>query len=210
MYDLIVVGAGPAGASAARTAAKQGLDTLILEKERLPRSKLCGGGLTQKVLAKLDFKLPNDLIEYEAKAVRIHLGENLHTFETKHALVYMTSRSKFDSLLTQKAVDAGATLKDGTMVQNVEARATHVDVNTSIGNFRSKIVIGADGMGGPTARTGGFYERWKPDQVVYAIESEVYVGEKGIRDFVETIATSISTSESHQQVMDGSSRKMII
>jgi geranylgeranyl reductase family protein len=184
MYDLIVVGAGPAGASAARTAAQHGLNTLILEKERIPRSKLCGGGVTTKVLTKLDFKLPKELIEYEAKAVRIHLGESLHNFETDQTLVYMTSRSKFDAFLAEKAVEAGAELKDKNPVRSVEATGTHVDVKTSDGHFRSKMLIGADGMGGPTARTGGFYASWKPDQVVYAIESEVYVGEKGIRDFV--------------------------
>ncbi len=184
MYDLIVVGAGPAGASAARTAAQHGLNTLILEKERLPRNKLCGGGVTPKVLTKLDFKLPKELIEYEAKAVRIHFGESVLRFETDHTLVYMTSRSKFDSYLAEKAVEAGAELKDRSPVRSVEATATHVEVKTSVGDFRSKILIGADGMGGPTARTGGFYERWKPDQVVYAIESEIYVGENVIRDFI--------------------------
>jgi geranylgeranyl reductase family protein len=184
MYDLIVVGAGPAGASAARTAAQHGLNTLILEKERLPRSKLCGGGVTAKVLTKLDFKLPKELIEYEAKAVRIHLGEGVHNFETAQTLVYMTSRSKFDSFLTEKAVEAGAEVKDKHPVRSVEATGTHVDVKTSDGDFRSKMLIGADGMGGPTARTGGFYASWKPDQVAYAIESEVYVGEKGVRNFV--------------------------
>ena len=183
MYDLIVVGAGPAGASAARTAAQHGLNTLILEKERLPRSKLCGGGLTTKVLTKLDFKLPKELIEYEAKAVRIHLGESLHNFETDQTLVYMTSRSKFDSFLAEKAVEAGAELRDKNPVRSVEATVSHVDVKTSDGEFRSKLVIGADGMGGPTARTSGFYSSWKPDLVTYAIEGEVYVGEKGIRDF---------------------------
>ena len=188
MYDLIVVGAGPAGASAARTAAQHGLNTLILEKERLPRNKLCGGGVTPKVLTKLDFKLPKELIEYEAKAARIHLGESIHRFETDQTLVYMTSRSKFDSFLAEKAVEAGAELKDRTPVRSVEATTTHVDVKTSDGDFRSKILIGADGMGSPTARTGGFYESWKPDQVAYAIESEVYVGEKGIRDFVGDVS----------------------
>ena len=57
MYDLIVVGAGPAGASAARTAAQLGLKTLLLEKDELPRNKLCGGGVTPKVLKSLDFAL---------------------------------------------------------------------------------------------------------------------------------------------------------
>ena len=96
---------------------------------------MCGGGVTAKVLTKLDFKLPKELIEYEAKAVRIHLGKNLHRFETDQTLIYMTSRSKFDSFLTEKAVEAGAELKDNNSVRSVEATATHVDVKTSDGDF---------------------------------------------------------------------------
>jgi flavin-dependent dehydrogenase len=46
MYDLIVVGAGPAGTSAARPASKSGLKTLLIEKDRIPRHILCGGGIT--------------------------------------------------------------------------------------------------------------------------------------------------------------------
>jgi len=68
MYDLIVIGAGPAGTSAARTAAQHGLSTILLEKEQVPRTKLCGGGVTPKVLTKLDFRLPNELIECETRA----------------------------------------------------------------------------------------------------------------------------------------------
>jgi geranylgeranyl reductase family protein len=184
MYDLIVVGAGPAGASAARRAAQHGLRTLLLEKERLPRNKLCGGGITPKVLTKLDFKLPNELIEYEAKALRFHLGERLHEFENGRTLLYLTTRSKFDLFLTEKAVEAGAELKDKNAVRSVDATGTHVDVSTSVENYCSKMVIGADGMGGPTARTSGLYEGWKPDQVAYAIESDVHLGEKRIREFV--------------------------
>lgn len=183
MYDLIVVGAGPAGASAARTAAQLGLKTLLLEKEKIPRSKLCGGGVTPKVLKLLDFNLPSELIERTVRSTRIHVGEGCFNFETKQTLVYMTSRSKFDTFLTNKAVEAGVELRDGTPVHKVAATDSYAEVKTPDGSFQSKALIGADGTGGPTASGGGFYARWKPDQVAYAIESEVPLGEKGVRDF---------------------------
>jgi geranylgeranyl reductase family protein len=184
LFDLIVVGAGPAGASAARSAAKSGLKTLLLEKEQLPRNKLCGGGITPKVLTKLDFNLPRELIEYEANISRLHVRENVQSFEAKQPLVYMVSRAKFDSFLTEKAVEAGAEIRDQTPVRDIESAGSHMNVKTSDGNFEGKIVIGADGMGGPTARAGGFYDSWKSDQVVYAIESDVHVGEKGVEEFI--------------------------
>ena len=47
MYDLIIIGGGPSGASAGRKAGKLGLNTLLLEKEKFPRYKPCGGGLSE-------------------------------------------------------------------------------------------------------------------------------------------------------------------
>src|SRR3972149_4895825 len=82
MYDLIVVGAGPAGASAARTAAQHGLKTLLIEKDQVPRNKLCGGGATPKASEKIEFKVPDELIECETKATRIHVGGTKHQIET--------------------------------------------------------------------------------------------------------------------------------
>lgn len=184
MYDLIVVGAGPAGASAARTGSQLGLKTLLLEKEKVPRNKLCGGGVTPKVLKLLDFALPNDLMECTTKSIRIHVGESCFNFETDRALVYMTSRSKFDTFLTEKAVEAGAELRDGTPVNRIEVTDSHVEVKAPNLSLQSKMIIGADGMGGPVAGYGRFYERWKPEQVSYAIESEVPVGERVVQDFI--------------------------
>jgi flavin-dependent dehydrogenase len=96
----------------------------------------------------------------------------------------MTSRAPFDGFLTDKAVEAGAELRDHSPVHQINATQSKVEVKTSQGTFESKIVIGADGMGGPTAVAGRFYDRWKPHQVAYAIESEVPVGEKAVQDFI--------------------------
>jgi geranylgeranyl reductase family protein len=183
MYDLIVVGAGPAGASAARTAAQLGLKTLLLEKEKFPRDKLCGGGVTPKVLKLLDFHLSDELIEYEAQSSRIHVGAGCFKFETRRPLVYMTSRAKLDSFLANKAAEAGAELKDGTPVRRIERRDDYVRARTSDGSFQGRMLIGADGMGGPTASYSRLYDRWKPHQVAYAIESEVPAPNAVISEF---------------------------
>ncbi len=184
MYDLIVVGAGPAGASAARTSSQLGLKTLLLEKEKVPRNKLCGGGVTPKVLKLLDFNLPDAMMECTTKSARIHVGESCFSFETNSPLVYMTARSKFDTFLTEKAVEAGAELRDGTPVNRIEVTDSYVEVKAPNVSLQSKMIIGADGMGGPVASFGRFYDRWKPEQVSYAIESEVPVGERVVQDFI--------------------------
>ena len=184
LYDIIVVGAGPAGSAAARTAAKNGLKTLLLEKYKMPRNKLCGGGVTPKVLKVLDFTVPDELIERSVNSVRIHTREHEYRFEKGSTIAYMTSRSKFDFFLAQKAVDAGAELSDANMVRNIDAFDSGVKVKTQRGDFQVKMLIGADGMNGPSACEGKFYKHWKPDQVAYAIESDLEVGEKAVDDFM--------------------------
>lgn len=96
----------------------------------------------------------------------------------------MTSRSKFDTFLCEKAAEAGAELKDSTPVRGVEEYESHIEVETPNGSFQGRLVIGADGMGGPTARASHLYQSWDPYQVAYAIESEVPVGEKAVIDFI--------------------------
>lgn len=53
MYDLIIIGGGPSGASAGRKAGELGLNTLLLEKEKFPRYKACGGGLSAHAISYL-------------------------------------------------------------------------------------------------------------------------------------------------------------
>ena len=184
MYDLIVIGAGPAGSSAARAAAQHGIKTLLVERDLIPRNKLCGGGLTPKVLGLLDFNLPEKLIERTVKSTRIHVGDKQYHFETDEPLTYMTTRAQFDAFLAEKAVDAGAELIDGATVTKVETNDSFAEVTTKKGTYESKLIVGADGMGGPTARSLNLYTQWSPHKVSYAIESEVRVGEQKVLDFV--------------------------
>jgi len=80
----------------------------------------------RKFLPSWTSNFPKELIEYEAKAVRIHFGESVLRFETEHTLVYMTSHDRnSDSYLAEKAVEAGAELKDRSPVRSVEATAKH-------------------------------------------------------------------------------------
>ena len=184
MYDLIVIGAGPAGSSAARVAAQHGMKTLLLEKDKIPRNKLCGGGLTPKVFSLFDFSLPKQLIERTVKSTRIHVDNQEYHFDTDEPLTYMTTRAPFDAFLTEKAVEVGTELIQGTAATKVETNDSFAQVRTKKGTYQSKLLIGADGMGGPTARCLNHYAQWSPDQVSYAIESEVKVGEKKVLDFL--------------------------
>jgi len=107
----------------------------------------------------LDFKLPEELVECTTRSTRIHVGDKCFSFEHDSPLVYMTSRASFDGFLTDKAVEAGAELRDHSPVHQINATQSQVEVKTSQGTFESKIVIGADGMGDPTAEPAPYADR---------------------------------------------------
>jgi flavin-dependent dehydrogenase len=105
MYGVIVVGGGPSGSACARECAKHRLKTLLVERHKLPRSKPCGGAVSEQALSYLDFPLPEEIIEKECFGVRVHFEE--HTLEVRknHRLAVLISREKLDSFLLGKAVE---------------------------------------------------------------------------------------------------------
>lgn len=169
-YEAIVVGAGPGGAAAAYELAAAGMRTLLIEKGKLPRYKVCGGGITLKVVKSLPFSV-QPMIERVANAMDISWqGRDPFVVESELPFIYLVQRSKFDNFLTEKAVGAGATLMDDTVVKNAEGEETGATVYTSRGTFTADFLIGADGATGRVARGVDLMaDRW----ALAAIESEV-------------------------------------
>jgi geranylgeranyl reductase family protein len=169
-YDLIVCGAGPAGAMAAATAAQAGLKVALLEKRLLPRHKTCGGG-TPMVMQSLLYDLaPESFVESNVTSLRQtwHFGDPYLAAINPPGVdrplsIWMMQRSVFDNALTQRAVKAGATLLDGLVVRSVEVesdcvrvRAQAVKANDTLSKgdefvATARTVIGADGANGVTA-----------------------------------------------------------
>jgi len=165
-YDLIVCGAGPAGATAATTAAAAGLKVALLEKYPLPRHKTCGGGMPLSVQTFLYDLAPNAVVESEVTQIchtwkfgDAHLGL-INPPETKRPLsIWMVQRSVFDAALANQAAQAGADLKDSLVVQAVEVEGDRVRVTArglkSGSSFvaTANTVIGADGATSVTAQS---------------------------------------------------------
>lgn len=166
-YDLIVIGAGPAGAVAAETAARRGFKVALIEKQALPRHKTCGGGMPM-VMGECIQDFPRDgIVEANVEFMR-------HTFHFQDALLapinppgvrrplslWMVQRSVFDNALTQRAARAGAEVRDGLAVRSIEADGEGVTVKAEadgreVFSARSRWVIGADGANGVSAKAAG-------------------------------------------------------
>lgn len=151
--DVIISGAGPAGSTAAYHLQKAGINTLILEKSSFPRYKVCGAGLTHKILAIIPFDL-SPVIQTTVHSFRFSCGlHDVFTRTNELPLIYCTMRDELDDYLLQKAVEAGARVRTSEKVTEVIPDGDGVLVKTDKGEYRSSFIIGADGAGSRVART---------------------------------------------------------
>lgn len=160
MFDCIIVGAGPAGGTAAYHLAKRGRSVLVLEKESLPRYKPCGGGVSPAIAQWFDFdfspaiSLKVDTICYTWK-MEDRVEAKLKNMEP----IWMVRRDVFDHFLIQQAQKQGAELRDNTEVTGIEFKNDRWQVNTANGPVEARYLIAADGAKGPMAKFLGFKER---------------------------------------------------
>ncbi len=148
MYDLIIVGGGPSGASAGRTAGKLGLNTLLLEKEKFPRYKPCGGALSSYALSFLDFKLPQSMIERNISTVRIHFRDHFVESKNEFNMAFLISRKVFDNFLLEKARETGIEIHTGERVLDCIEKEDCVEVRTTDNAYLGQFVLIAEGSGG--------------------------------------------------------------
>ena len=171
-HEVIVVGAGPAGATLAYELASRGIRVLVLEKEKLPRYKCCGGGITIRLANLLEFGIHEVIEDTIYGAVVTYKGGDHYYGHYDQPVIYMVSRDKFDYALAKRAEKAGATILQDCPVLEVRFNSGGVEVSTPAGDFRSPFVAGADGAGSVVAKALGL--RNYANNTI-AIQSEVVV-----------------------------------
>lgn len=146
ILDLIIVGGGPSGSSAARVAAKAGLQVLVLEKSPMPRRKVCGGGVSAQALGYLDFEIPRELIDGEADGARVKFRGRAVEARLPERIAILSTRAKFDQFLLQQAQRAGAEVRY-EQAREVRDAGDHVVVVGAASEYRARTVIVAAGAG---------------------------------------------------------------
>jgi geranylgeranyl reductase family protein len=148
MYDVIVIGGGPSGASAARLAGKLGLKTLLLEKKVFPRYKPCGGALSEQAMSYLDFTIPQELIEKEIYGARVHFKGNAIERFKDYRIAVLVTRSKFDNYLLDKSIETGIDVHTGEKAIDFQDDNNSITVHTQKNKYPAKFLIIAEGAHG--------------------------------------------------------------
>lgn len=159
-FDVIVVGAGPAGAISSYYLSKKGLNVALLEKGQLGRDKICGGGISHYTLNELPFSIPTGLIEQRIKGINFISPAN-DIFQKKESkeIGVTVYRSKFDEYLIHKAIDANVTFLSNFKVSNVKKSDSQFTIQNK---YSSRYIIGADGVNSVIRTTFNLGEKKRP------------------------------------------------
>src|SRR2546423_5006698 len=137
-YDVAILGAGPAGSTAAYGWPRAGSSVVPLAKSTFPRDNPCGGGVTGRAARLLSFSIEpvvEDVVDRLECGLRYR---HRFTRKARAPLAYMTQRKRLDHFLLRKAAEAGAEVREG---ETADAR-----------ELDARIVIGADGCNGAAAK----------------------------------------------------------
>src|SRR5476651_1378143 len=147
--SVLVVGAGPAGATAARTLARAGVRVTLLDRAAFPRNKPCGGGISIRALRRFPY------LKAELQRIGVHTVSRLQlegpdghsaVIESDVPAALMIRRVEFDALLVALAVEAGARLITGVEIVQAREEPDSIVVTSRDGRtFTAPIVIAADG-----------------------------------------------------------------
>jgi digeranylgeranylglycerophospholipid reductase len=166
--DVLVVGAGPAGSSAARAAALGGADVMLIEKMDRPGKVACGEAISKMLMPLLPFRIPDSHLKWKLNGMRFYAEgidiERRGTFWSSYSL----ERRDFDYWLAQEAVRAGAKLMANTELMDVEHDKYFVKMVTAktkdgMLEIEPKVVIAADGVESRTLKSLGMYNPKKGD-----------------------------------------------
>jgi len=195
-FDVIIVGAGPAGSSAAYTLAKAGLNVIMFERGEYPGSKNVMGGVMYR--QQLQDIIP-DFVE-EAPFERPIVEQKFWMLDEKSSFQFgykglewaeapynnfTVLRAKFDQWFAGKAVEQGALLINETVVTEAiveDNKVIGVKTDRPDGNVYADIVILADGVNSLLAKQLGFHKELKPNEVALAAMQVINLPPEKIED----------------------------
>ncbi|MBW1637088.1 MAG: NAD(P)/FAD-dependent oxidoreductase [Deltaproteobacteria bacterium] len=171
-YDIIVIGAGPAGLACGRVAAENGLKVLVLERSRTIGKKICAGGITRNGLIK---KLPGYVAEREFSRQHIYSRFQKAEVTAKTPIIATVNRIKLGSYMADMAIQSGAEIRTSSMVTNIspgEISVLNKD-NGRVEMIRYRHLVGADGSSSMVRRYLGIPRTFMGVGINYQISADL-------------------------------------
>jgi geranylgeranyl reductase family protein len=171
-FDVVIIGAGPSGSSCGFFLDKK-LNVLMLEKEKLPRNKVCGTGVLGHVFEVFGYKR-EEILRIAKSLEGNRVTDGYYVCDGERALVkpkrrlynFCIPRYKLDYFFTKKALTKGVTLKQGEGVMKVEGNR----VITDNGEYKGKIIVDASGVNSVLRKKMGITWNKKQVSLCYRVE----------------------------------------
>jgi len=191
-FDLLIIGAGPAGCTLALNLAEKGISIGIIEKDSFPRHKICGDALSGKVLNVLK-RIPGGVYKDFVNTVEKNPSRGIRFIAPNHQEInvpflldkntdspppgYVCKRNDFDSFLFEKLRNyPNIHILQGKRVDQVFLRSDHIVAKTETHEFHGKVIAGADGVNSSVRK---FLQSAPPDKKHFCV---------GIRGYYENVA----------------------
>jgi electron transfer flavoprotein-quinone oxidoreductase len=183
-FDVIVVGAGPAGLSAAYLLAQAGLQVAVIERGDFPGAKNVMGGVLyswpiREIVPEFESEAPLERTITEQRAwilsadSAFSVAHRSMSFDRAPRNAYTILRSRFDKWMAQKVRAAGALLITETLVERLlhkDRQVIGVRTGRGDGDLLADVVVAADGVNSVLAQQVGLQRRFKPEQLATAVK----------------------------------------
>jgi len=176
--DVLIVGAGPSGSTAATALSERGYRVALIDKAFFPRHKTCASWINALAFESFPYLKPEiaNLVDCPFHGIRFYdqaIG-NHGTYNERRPSGYLTLRSKFDHGLANVAVRRGAELHQGVRAIGFEQDKNGVTVDLANGQtIHARFLLGADGANSQVARWSGLRKSWRSDQYVLCANEDI-------------------------------------
>ncbi|MBD3407160.1 MAG: geranylgeranyl reductase family protein [Candidatus Lokiarchaeota archaeon] len=184
MYDVVIIGAGPAGSTAARYLSKMGISTCLIDKDTFPRDKPCGGGFAREIVDEFPYLRAKErtYLKGVCKVGIIHSPNRRTALQGKVDMA-VALRTDFDNALLNCAIDNGVELLLGKRAKRLNFSDSCVEVTTDDGNVtKGRVLLGCDGVSSLVARSTGLNTRWDSKDITACRVAEIPIDEDTITD----------------------------
>ncbi len=176
-YDVLVIGGGPSGQNASYNLAKAGVSVCLIEADKLPKDKVCGGGLRYAALERFPYLAP--IVRKVSRSAIRKITVYSHALQKAtaagaHDSYYLMRRLDFSAGMYELCKQAGVHHVLGKRVREVKITQDEATVFLQNGEvYTAKAVIGADGINSLVAKASGLNLGWPKDHYAFASEQEL-------------------------------------